>query len=454
MITRSGNHDAAEPEFSARLDRSVVNVKGGSVRHLVIGVKAPAEPNGGGPRRPMNVGLVIDASGSMRGAPLEAAKRATVSLLDKLADDDHLSLVSFAEDVVLHAEAVRLAPASRHVVGAAVQRLVTRGSTNLFGGWIGGCEAVAQRQARAEAPERNRVIVLSDGHANAGEVNPVRLAHHAGELRKRGLLTSTIGIGSRYSPVQLQALSEAGGGRMHDAERPDEIAEIMFAELEDSLATTVENLEFRLQLPPGVKAEVYGTAPLDRDAEGCEILAGSLVAEGSRRVVVKLMFPAGAQDDTLSIDVSARWTTPGGGKARTAHVGSPAVRFDRSHACLGQPRCGELALIVAEQWLAHIYQRAMTLNEDGRFESAREFAEHQSRYFAAYCDDLPELQAAVAELREFRPVVSRRMDLLTTKELFLHTYKTGRGETDHRSRRPRSTREILADEAARQRREP
>ena len=32
------------------------------------------------------------------------------------------------------------------------------------------------------------------------------------------------------------AIAEAGGGRMHDAELPEEIAEIMFAELIDSHA--------------------------------------------------------------------------------------------------------------------------------------------------------------------------------------------------------------------------
>jgi len=454
MIANSINKHTAEPEFSARFDRTVVNVKGGSVRHLVIAVKAPAVPRGDGPRQPLNLGLVIDASGSMEGAPLDAAKQATLSLLDKLAATDHLSLVSFASDVICHAEAMRLDPSGRHVIAASIRKLVTRGSTNLFEGWIGGCEAVAKRQAGAEAPERHRVIVLSDGHANAGEVNPVRLAHHAGELRKRGLLTSTVGIGTRYSPIQLQAISEAGGGRMHDAELPEEIAEIMFAELNDSLATTVENLEFRLQLPAGVTAEVYGTAPLNRDAEGCEILAGSLVGDSSRRMVVKLMFPDGSQDDTLSIDVSARWTTPGDDKIHTAHVGSPAVRFDRSKACLEQPRCEELARIVAEQWLAHVLHRGMMLNEEGQFDAAREFAETQSRYFAAYCEGLPELQAAVAELSEFRPVVSRRMDRTTAKEMFLHSYKTGRGEIDHRSRQRKTSREIIADEAARQRREP
>ena len=119
MIANSINKHTAEPEFSARFDRTVVNVKGGSVRHLVIAVKAPAVPRGDGPRQPLNLGLVIDASGSMEGAPLDAAKQATLSLLDKLAATDHLSLVSFASDVICHAEAMRLDPSGRHVIAAS-----------------------------------------------------------------------------------------------------------------------------------------------------------------------------------------------------------------------------------------------------------------------------------------------------------------------------------------------
>ena len=451
MIANVNNQDVSRPDFSARFDRPVVNIEGGSVRHLVITIKAPAVPPSAEPRQPLNLGLVIDASGSMSGAPLAAAKAAALGLLEKLAASDHFSLVSFADDVICHAEAVRLDAAGRRAVGEAIRPLVTRGSTDLFGGWVGGCEAVAKRQAAADAAERNHVILLSDGHANQGEVNPLRLAHHAGELRKRGVLTSTVGIGENYSPIQLQAIAEAGGGRMHDAEQPDEIAEIMFAELTDALATTVENLEVRLRLPRGVKAELYGTAPLNRDAEGCEILVGSLVGGSTRRLVVKLKFPAGAADETLPIAVSARWKTPGADAVHAAEIDAPHVRFDKARVCLSQPRCADLARIVAEQWHAHIMLRSMMHNQDGQYQAAEEFANRERHFYARYVDGLPELQASVSELHEFSTFTAHSVDSMTSKELLLHSYKTSRGEVDRRSRQRKSVSEFIADEAARHR---
>lgn len=445
--TRTPSFDA--PEITAELDRKLVNLEGGSVRHLVITVKAPALRPTGEPRQPLNLGLVIDASGSMSGRPIEAAKAATVALLEKLATTDHLSLVSFASDVMLHAEAVRLDAAGRARVADAVRPLVTRGSTNLFAGWVGGCEAVAKRQAAADVLERNHVIVLSDGHANQGEVDPQRLAHHAGELRKRGIITSTVGIGDNYSPVQLQAIAEAGGGRMHDAELPDEIAEIMFAELTDALSTTIENLELALRLPPGVEAELYGTAPVNRDAEGCEILAGSMIAGGLRRLVVRLKFPAGTSGDTLPLAISARWKSPGDDACRSLDVGTVEARFDTPTACLAQPRCRVLAKIVAEQWQGYIYHRSMVLNQDGQYAAARLFAEQEDRFFDRYCDDLPEMRREVHNVQAFAQSVDACYDRLSSKELLFRSYKSSRGEADRRSRSRKSLEEIIRDEVAR-----
>lgn len=68
------------------------------------------------------------------------------------------------------------------------------------------------------------MIVLSDGRANQGLLSTDEIASHAQELANRNLLTSSIGIGNDYEARFLQALAISGGGDMHDAEHPDEIA--------------------------------------------------------------------------------------------------------------------------------------------------------------------------------------------------------------------------------------
>lgn len=433
MISAAQQH--AAPEVVAEFDRTIVNAAGGSVRHLVVTIRTPKqELQADQPRSPLNLGLVIDASGSMAGRPLAATKAAALDVVAALPETDHLTLVSFADDVQHHAEARRLDAKGRAKIEKVLRTLQTRGSTNLADGWLGGCETVAERQAACTVLERNHVVLLSDGHANAGETSPQVLAKHASELRKRGIVTSTVGVGQGYSPLQLQAIAEAGGGRMHDAEEPDDIAQIVMAELNDTLATAVENLELRLRLPNGTRAELYGTAPLTPTAKGCDVLVGSMLGGGTRRVVIKLRLPAGEAGSTLAVGLSARWTVPGENERRDCDVPVPTLRFDTEKACLAQPRDKGTAKTVVEQWMAHVYYRAMVLNQDGEGAAAAEFVAREAKYLRRYCAGVKQLEDAIAELDSFGCSVQRQFTAYTSKEMMLRAYKMGRGEANRRSR--------------------
>ena len=433
MISRATKH--AAPEVAATFDRTIVNAAGDSVRHLVVTIRAPQqEPNPDRERSPLNLGLVIDASGSMSGRPLDATKAAALDVVAALPETDHMTLVSFADDVQHHAKALQLNAKGRTKIEQALRKLTTRGSTNLADGWLGGCEILAERQAACSAVERNHVVLLSDGHANAGETNPAVLAMHASELRKRGIVTSTVGVGHGYSPTQLQTIAEAGGGRMHDAEEPDDIAQIVMAELNDTLATAVENLELHLRLPTGTKAELYGTAPHTPTATGCDVLVGSMLGGGTRRVVIKLRLPAGEIGSTLTVGLSARWTTPGTNDRHSCDVAVPLLRHDTAQACLGQPRDADTAQTVVEQWVAHVYYRAMVLNQDGEGQAAAQFVERETKYLRRYCAGVPELEEAIAGLDSFGYSVQNHYTAHTSKEMMLRAYKTSRGEANRRSR--------------------
>lgn len=433
MISKAPTHSL--PELTAEIDRPVVNLAGDSVRHLVVTVRAPEPaPDPDSPRLPLNMGLVIDASGSMSGAPIDAAKLAALDVIGALANTDHISLVSFADDVVRHATAVQLADRGRQTLAKAVHTLATRGSTNLAAGWLAGCEAVAGRQATCDAAERNHVVLLSDGHANCGETNPTTLAQHAAELRKRGVITSTVGVGCDYSPTQLQAIAEAGGGRMHDAERSDEIARIVMAELTDTLATTMENVEIGVRLPAGATAELYGTAPCSPTPHGCTVLLGSMIASGTRRLVIKLRLPAGAAGSELAVDVTARWQAPGDGETLSCNVAVPPLQFNTTQACLAQARNDAVAKLVAEQWQAHVYHRAMVLNQDGQERAASEYVRRELAYLTRYCEGIPGMRDALGWLGRFGESVLHRYSAHSSKELLLRTYKTSRNEANHRGR--------------------
>ncbi|MEJ7695557.1 MAG: hypothetical protein WKF78_02630 [Candidatus Limnocylindrales bacterium] len=85
-----------------------------------------------------------------------------------------------------------------------------RGSTNLSAGWLRGCEQVAERLTQEGV---DRVLLLTDGLANVGITDAAELANHAGELRARGVTTTTFGVGNDFD----EALLAVDGGRRRRA---------------------------------------------------------------------------------------------------------------------------------------------------------------------------------------------------------------------------------------------
>jgi len=219
-----------EMNVDAALDRKIAWRRGGSVRYLVAeaGVEDLAAVDQAS--RDLAIGLVIDASGSMQGPRIDAAKKAALMIVEKLTDGDHISIVSFDEHAKLLVEGVRCDREGSKKAKEAINGLDTGTTTNLSGGWLLGAQEAAKAAQLVDGPIHGHVIVLSDGHANQGILDPTEIAGHAAELMSRGLTSSTVGIGDDYSPVHLQAIADSGGGRMHDAERPEEIIEVVIAD--------------------------------------------------------------------------------------------------------------------------------------------------------------------------------------------------------------------------------
>ncbi len=426
---------ASAPRISLAIDRAVIRHRGESVRHLVCTIEAPPAPvDPARPRLPLHLALVLDVSGSMSGRRLEAARAAAAKVVASLGDGDRVSLVSFGSDVVLHADAALLDADGRARAAAAIAGLATRGSTDLAGGWLAGCEAVARRLAEVGDVERSHVVVLSDGHANKGIVDPGELARHAGELRERGVRTSTVGIGADYSPAQLLAIAEAGGGRMHDATEPSEIAEVLLAELGDALATTVDGFELELALPDGVRAQVYGTAPMKVGMRGVRVQLGALLGGARRVCVLKLTFPAGAVGQALRLDARASWLAPLTASAHAVDLPPVELRYGRTADCMAQPRDLALALVVVRQWHAYVVHEAMSRNQRGDHHGAHEFALGELRYFARYAEDVPGGRELADALSHYAPQMRREHAGEDAKEILLASYKRGRGEDDRRVR--------------------
>jgi Ca-activated chloride channel family protein len=423
----------------AGFDRTLIRRKGESVRFLVAEVTAPIVESFMAPmppKAPLNLALVIDASGSMAGRPIEAAKEAARRVAQSLGATDRLSVISFDTEVTVHIEGRLQDAAGQAAATSAIAALEAGSSTDLGGGWLQGCACVA-KVMEAQPGLRNRVVVLSDGQANHGITEPDALATHAAQLRARGLLSSAVGIGDGYSDVQLGAIAASGGGRLHHAAKAAEIVELVLGELDELRETVVESCDLAVERPSGFVVEVVGDYARDSSAHRGRRLScvlGSLSSGGQRTVVFKVTCPAGKLGDSAELKIAAKWKGVGAEQVIATPTLVCELQFATGDKCLAQPRDKERALVVARTWQFEIVRAATRLNQDGELHRAGEFVARELVYFKRYCQGLLGAQEMVAALERLATSIGQdRYAPMAAKEMTIASIKGNRGERELRS---------------------
>jgi Ca-activated chloride channel homolog len=414
----------------AAADRSLAWSEGDSVRYIVAtleGVQSAASRKE--PAPPVNLALVIDASSSMAGEKLEGAKKAALGVAKRLRDTDRLTIVSFAAEAIVHVEALALTAEARARVQVVVDGLTARGETNLSDGWLTGAECVARA---IDEPSVNRVLLLSDGAANAGVVDSGQLALHATELAKRGVTTSCVGIGDGYETPVLQTIAEHGGGRLHDAEFSAEIVDVLMGELGEIGDLVARDLSVTLHVPATAKAALVGSAPIQVGVGSLIVSAGALLAGRPRACVFRVTLPAGRIDETLLFGVTARGTGLEGAalEARPAEVVFTFVEGARNNR---QERDEAASMAVAIAWHAEIARTAARMNRAGERRQARSYVERELNYFERYCAGLPRARLLLKEIAMLKQNVDRNWDERTRKEMEILAHIRETNRTDYRA---------------------
>jgi len=233
------------------------------------------------PRRNLNLSLVIDRSGSMAGAPLHHALRAAESVVDQLQSTDVLSVVVYDDEVdtVVHPQPVD----NPDELKAAISRVRAGGITNLSGGWLKGCEHV---KAQLDSQKVNRVLLLTDGHANMGIQDPQLLTATSGQKAEAGITTTTLGFGQGFNEDLLIGMARAASGNFYFIQSIDEATEVFGIELDSLRAVVGQNLTVTLDLADGVNlVDTLSLAQVSQNAAGQPVITLGELYEGEDKLL-------------------------------------------------------------------------------------------------------------------------------------------------------------------------
>ena len=154
---------------------------------------------------PLNISLVLDTSTSMSGARLEILKVATKEIIEELADEDLISVVSFNDRAkVLMSSQSQPQPAQ---IKSSVNSLFAEGGTEIFQGLEAGFEEIRKNSTKDYV---NHIILITDGHTYGDEENCIDLAKNAANSE---IGISGLGIGIEWNDEFIDQICATTGGQ-------------------------------------------------------------------------------------------------------------------------------------------------------------------------------------------------------------------------------------------------
>jgi Ca-activated chloride channel family protein len=318
-------------------------------------------------RRPLNVALVIDRSGSMAGAPLKYALKAAVDFVDRLVPDDRLSIVVYddAVDTLLDAQLVT----DKEAIKRIIQGVRAGGITNLSGGWLRGCELVAKHKTDKHV---NRVLLLTDGQANHGVTNPAILISTAAKKAEEGITTTTLGFGSHFEEDLLIGMARAAGGNFYFIQSLDDAADVFGIELDSLKAIAAQNLTVTLTpLAPAEIADVLSLARVEPQDGGRLVLHLGDVHENEDKLLgLQLRLPALATGNYHLLHVAYRADAIREGSIETISGEHTVQMTAGSIEAVAAATDGGVTMDLARLRIARDKERAVDLADAGKHQEA------------------------------------------------------------------------------------
>ncbi|MEH6626577.1 MAG: VWA domain-containing protein [Motiliproteus sp.] len=268
-----------------------------NVVNALVRIEAPDMPTTPVERAPLNLALVLDRSGSMNGQPMMEAVRCARYVVDHLQQQDRCAIVIYDNEVEVIVPSQHVS--DKKVFHRALERVESRGMTALHDGWLAGAEQTALHPS---VDALSRVMLISDGGANAGLTDPQAIAEHCRELASAGVTTSTYGLGQHFNEDLMATMASAGNGNAYYGESAEDLIDPFREEFDLLSNLFATNIELQLEAPAEIQLKVLnGYKKLDNGAYQIP----SLAYGGEVWAMIEMQVPRGYFDGLMSVSVKA-----------------------------------------------------------------------------------------------------------------------------------------------------
>ncbi|HEX7667064.1 MAG TPA: VWA domain-containing protein [Polyangiaceae bacterium] len=250
---------------------------------------------------PLNLAIVIDRSGSMKGARIANAIEAAAGTIARLRDGDSVTVVSFDTQAQIVVPPTVANANNREAMTSAVRSIRLGGDTCISCGLE---TAMSEMNASPVAfgDHVSRMLLLSDGATNHGITDSPGLRALADRMRERGCAISTIGVDVDFDEKVMALLAQESNGRHYFVANASELPSVFSQEFDSLLSSVARDAELAIELAPGVELEQVFDRTFRRENGKIIVPFGTFSAKQQKTVLLKLRIDdAHAKDGTQPV---------------------------------------------------------------------------------------------------------------------------------------------------------
>jgi len=255
---------------------------------------------------PRNVDMVIvlDRSGSMKGRKLNDARQAVLNLLSSLSADDRFALITYSDSVQYVSTLNKVTADHRQQLDLLIRRITAGGGTNLSAGLQAGINVLG---SAPESANVRKVILISDGLANKGITDPTRLGRMAGVAVEKEFAVSTVGVGNDFNEQLMTTIADRGAGNYYYLENPMAFAEVFQKEFFYSKATVATNVSIFFPLNDEIALVDASGYAIEIQNGHAVFYPGDLRSGQIRKLFLTLQVPTGTTGNFELGRIKARY---------------------------------------------------------------------------------------------------------------------------------------------------
>jgi Ca-activated chloride channel homolog len=336
-------------------------------------------------RAPVNMGLVIDRSGSMGSeGKLEKAKEAAIMVIRRLDREDIVSVVMYDSMIQVLVPATKVR--DKEYLIDQIRRIGPGGSTALYGGVQAGAEEMRKFLSGGRV---NRMLLLSDGLANVGPQSPGELGNLGSRLIHDGISVTTIGLGLGYNEDLMSQLAYRSDGSHYFAEEAQDLAKVFDQELGRALSAVAQGVTIHIRCEPGVRpVRILGR---DGRIDGMEVFIPiqQIFSRHERYAIVELevpgLAPVAAQDyrSVAAVDVGYdNLATQQKDRIESKLI----VTYTASDSMVEEKTNKKVMIDVVRQIATENSEKAVALRDQGQVQEAEQALRHNSEYLYKNAD--------------------------------------------------------------------